>query len=62
MNADEKGVLISAEMVCDFYKDKCNGENTAYSEKEFKSFLEWLDRDSYQWLKDNWKSFVARNV
>lgn len=47
--------FISQNEIQQFYNE--NGDK--YSQKEFEEFLRFCERDFYQWLRDNLKSFYS---
>jgi hypothetical protein len=39
------------------YKDYCQERNIKFSEKDFRDFLEFLEIDFYDWVKENLKYY-----
>lgn len=55
MNANQ--TFISLKEIREFYKEKCENEKIQFSEKKFKQFVQYCERDFYQWLIDNLNYF-----
>ncbi len=48
---------INIDEVCDIYKECCEEENKEFKKDEFERFLEFLEIDFYDWIKENLRQF-----
>ncbi len=44
------------------YKEHCEERNIKFSEKEFQDFLEFLEIDFYDWVKENLKQYYKNKT
>jgi hypothetical protein len=49
--------IISIDEIRSILKENCKEENKKFDEKEFKKFIEFLEIDFYDWVKENLKQF-----
>lgn len=50
-------LILSEYGIEEFYKTVCENEERAFSKKELKQFIEWCERDIYEWMNENWRTF-----
>ncbi|MCD6161688.1 MAG: hypothetical protein J7K40_04645 [candidate division Zixibacteria bacterium] len=49
--------IIGADEIRSIFKEYCEEENIKFSESKFEKFLEFLEVDFYDWIKENLKQF-----
>ena len=52
-----KPTVINIDEVRNIFKEYCEKENEEFSESKFEKFLEFLEVDFYDWVKENLKQF-----
>jgi hypothetical protein len=60
MNANQ--TIISLNKIREFYNEECEDEGKKFSEKEFKTFVDYCEGDFYQWLEENIKYFRIKQL
>ncbi|MEK6940214.1 MAG: hypothetical protein AABX31_05800 [Nanoarchaeota archaeon] len=53
--------ILNKQEIRKVYKEKCADSNTAFTEKEFERFVNYLEIDFYDWIRDNLKQFETNN-
>lgn len=43
------------------YKEYCEEDNIKFAEKDFKDFLEFLEIDIYDWIKENLRCYFRED-
>lgn len=51
-------VILSVSGIKDFYKSCCEDEGCDFRKKDLEEFVEWCERDIYEWLNENWRTFT----
>ena len=49
--------IIDTGEIRSIFKEYCEEENIKFSESKFEKFLEFLEIDLYDWVKENLKLF-----
>jgi succinate dehydrogenase flavin-adding protein (antitoxin of CptAB toxin-antitoxin module) len=52
-----KSTVINTDEIRNIFKEYCEKENTEFNEQEFQKFLEFLEIDFYDWMKENLNQF-----
>jgi len=52
-----KSIIINTDEIHNIFKEYCEKENKEFSESKFENFLEFLEVDFYDWVRENLKQF-----
>lgn len=55
-----KSTVINIDEIRKIFQENCEEENMKYSGQEFQKFLEFLEIDFYDWMKENLKQFYKQ--
>lgn len=53
--------IINLEEIHSFYLEHCTETRQKFREKKFMEFIDFCERDFFQWLKENIKYFESGN-
>ena len=57
---DTKSTIINIDEIRDIFKKYCEKNNKEFNEQEFQKFLEFLEIDFYDWIKENLNQFYKQ--
>lgn len=52
-----KQSFINIDEIRIFYEEFCEEENASFSEEDFENFIDYLEYDFFDWLRQNLSSF-----
>lgn len=54
----KNNTIININEIRDVFKEYCEEENIEFNEKKFKNFLDFLEIDFYDWIKESFEQFI----
>jgi hypothetical protein len=58
----KENTIINIGEIKNLFIENCEEENRKFTEKEFSKFINYCERDFYQWIRDNYKYFLNNNI
>jgi len=55
-----KSTIINIDEICDIFEEYYGKENRKFDENEFQKFLNFLEIDIYDWVKENLNQFYKQ--
>jgi hypothetical protein len=55
----KNNTIININEIRDVFKEYCGEEDIQFSEENFKRFLDFLEIDFYDWIKENFEQFIV---
>jgi len=59
--SEKSTTIININEIRDVFKEYCEEENIKFNEKKFKNFLDFLEIDFYDWIKENFEQFIMND-
>lgn len=56
----EKETIINTPEIKNIYEEYCRENKTKFSSNGFKGFLNFLETDFYDWVRENMKQFARQ--
>jgi len=57
---DTKSTIVNIDKICDIFKEYCGKMNEKFDGNKFQKFLDFLEIDIYDWVKENLNQFYKQ--